>query len=260
MVVTLEATLLAASRPRPVQVKLNGVAAGAAYEITKTTADGSRFSVPGGRGVSEGIQVLLTDNRAPLNVPVTYEVLVAGATVTAAPIVVEFDGVAVVQTLDGQAVVGVDIASTTEKRSAASRSSVFEIAGRSDPAARLDVAGSFSYSWVFDVQGADAAALKAVLRSSPIIVRRLTPGMRDLDTVVIGLVTSWDDELITEGLDTWRRFSLGVRELADQEPSARLIAFTWDDFDAAMASRTWDDFDALFDTWDQFDAADWALL
>ena len=84
--------------------------------------------------------------------------------------------------------------------------------------------------------------------------------MRDLDTVVIGLVTSWDDELITEGLDTWRRFSLGVRELADQEPSARLIAFTWDDFDAAMASRTWDDFDALFDTWDQFDAADWALL
>lgn len=260
MVVTVEAVLLSASRPRPVQVKLNGVAAGVAYEITKTTADGSRWGVSGGRGVSAGVQVLLTDNRAPLNVPVTYEVLVAGVTYTAAPIVVDFDGVAVVQTFDGRSVVGVEIASLTEERSAGSRSSVFEIAGRRDPAARLDVAGSFSYAWEFDVHGADAAALEAIVKASPVIVRRLTPGMRDLDAVVIGIVTSWKDELITEGLDTWRRFSLGVRELSDPEPSARLLAFTWDDFDAAMSSRTWSDFDVLFDTWDQFDATDWALL
>ncbi len=260
MVVTIEAVLLSASQPRPVQVRLNGVAAGESYVITKTTADGARKGVSGGVGVSDGTQVLLTDNRTPLNVPVTYEALVGGVTYAAAPVTVESDRDAVVQSLDGLAVVAVDIASVTEPRSAQSRSSVFDIAGRSDPAARLDVPGSFAYSWELEAEGADAAALRAILASSPIIVRRITPGMRDLDAVVIALVTAWKDELVTEGLSTWRRFSLTLRELGDPQPSARLVAFTWEDFDAAMSSRTWDDFDALFETWDQFDAADWSLL
>lgn len=260
MAVTLTATLLSASAPRPVQIALNGVAAGVSYEITKTTTGGTRWPVSGGRGVSDGGQVLLTDNRAPLNTPIVYEARVSGASYVADPVVVVVDGVAVVQTADGRTAVAVEVASSTEPRSAVSRSSVFEIAGRKDPAARLDVHGSFEFSWEIDVQGADAVALEQILRASPVIVRRLTPGMRDLQLVTIALVTSWKDQLISDGLDTWRRFSLAVRELADPEPSSRLIAFTWDDFDAAMSARTWDDFDALFDSWDQFDAVDWSLL
>ncbi|MBB3158189.1 hypothetical protein FHS07_001885 [Microbacterium proteolyticum] len=265
MAVTLQATLLSAAAPRPVQLTLGGVPAGQRFEVVATTGDGVRRGVSGGVGVSTGVVVLLIDNRTPLNTPITYQALVGGVTYAAAPVTVDSAGVAVVQSLDGRDVVPVEIASLTEQRSAEPRSSTFEIAGRSDPAARLDVAGSFSYSWTFDTQGAATVALTEILRTGRPIVRRLNPGMRDLETVVIGLVRSWKDELITDGLDTWRRFSLTVREIADPQPSTALVVFVWDDFDAALSNRVWSStdpavrtFDEIFATWDEFDAANWA--
>lgn len=239
MAVTLDALLLAASDPQPVQITLAGTTAGQAFEVVGTSADGARWQVPGGVGVSAGSQILLIDNRSALNTPVTYSAVVDGATYTAVAVTVDFDGVAVVQTIDGLTVVGVEIASVTEPRTAGTRSKDFDIAGRPDPAARLEVPGSYTYEWEFETQGADSMTMRAILESGMPIVRRLVPGMRDLDTVVIGLVKGWKDELITVGGDTWRRWSLSVRELTDPQPSTALIAFTWDDFDAALADRVW---------------------
>ncbi|UUE19320.1 hypothetical protein [Microbacterium sp. J1-1] len=239
MAVSLTATLLAASQPRPVQVALTGTTAGQAYEVVGTSGDGGRWQVPGGVGVSEGSQILLIDSRAALNTPIVYSAVVDGVTVTAAPVTVSHDGVAVIQTIDGLTVAPVEVASTTEPRSATIRSEAFEIAGRPDPAARLETPGSYSYGWEFDTQGVDSVTMRAILESGMPIVRRLVPGMRDLTPVVLGLVTSWKDELITEGGDTWRRWSLGVRELTDPQPSTALIAFTWPDFDDAMLDRVW---------------------
>lgn len=240
MAVTLTATLLAASAPRPVQVALTGTTAGQAYAVVGTSADGASWQVPGGVGVSAGSQILLIDTRSALNTPITYSAVVAGATYTANPVTVEHDGVAVVQTIDGLTVVNVEVASVTEARTADTRSADFGIAGRPDPATRLEVPGSFTYDWMFETQGIDSVTMLAILQSGMPIVRRLNPGMRDLSTVVIGLVKSWKDELISNGGDTWRRWTLGVRELTDPQPSTPLIAFTWGaDFDAAMADRVW---------------------
>ncbi|MBW9118890.1 hypothetical protein JNB63_02160 [Microbacterium trichothecenolyticum] len=264
MPVTLTATLLAAADPRPVQVVLNGTTAGQEYRVFGTSTDGASWDVPGGTGVSEGTQVLLIDNRSALNTPITYQAVVDGASYAASPVTVEHDGVAVLQTIDGLIVVGVEVASVTEPRSASPRSAEFEIAGREAPAARLDVPGSYTYEWELETEAVDSATMRSILRTGMPIVRRLVPGMRDLDTVVIGLVKAWKDELITAGGDTWRRWTLTVRELADPQPSTPLIAFTWDDFDAAMADRVWGggalNFDGLFTTWDDFDTADWSLL
>lgn len=240
MAVTLTATLLAAATPRPVQVALAGTTAGQAYAVVGTSADGASWQVPGGVGVSAGSQVLLIDTRSALNTPITYSAVVDGVTYTASPVTVEHAGVAVVQTIDGLTVVNVEVASVTEARTASTRSAEFDIAGRPDPSTRLEVPGSFTYDWAFETQGIDSAIMLAILKSGMPIVRRLNPGMRDLDTVVIGLVKSWKDELITQGGDTWRRWSLGVRELTDPQPSTPLIAFTWgDDFDPTMADRIW---------------------
>lgn len=262
MTATLTATLLAAQLPRPVQLVLAGTTAGQRYVITGTTADGASWPVPGGVGVSAGTQIVVTDNRSALNLPIVYQALVDGVTSHAAPVTVAWDGVAVLQTLDGQTVVGVEVASVTEPRKHAVRGAVFEIAGRGDPAARLDVPGSPAYSWQLDTAGPDTDTMIALLQGGVPVVRRLTPGMRDLQPVVIGIVTDWSDVLISEGGDTWRRFTLTVRETADPHPSAVLTAYTWDDFDQAMTDRTWSDtgltFDALFATWDEFDAADWS--
>ena len=239
MAVTLVATLLAAAAPRPVQVTLQGTVAGQRYEVIGTSGDGGRWQVPGGVGTSEGSQVLLIDSRAALNTPIVYSAVVDGITYTAAPVTVDHDGVAVVQTIDGLTVVSVEVASTTEPRAAGTRSEVFEVAGRPDPATRLEVPGSYSYSWELETVGVDSHTMRAILESGMPIVRRLVPGMRDLSPVVLGIVTSWKDELITEGGDTWRRWSLGVREITDPQPSTALIAFTWADFDDAALDRVW---------------------
>lgn len=239
MAVLLTATLLAASEPRPVQVALTGTTAGQEYEVVGTSADGGRWQVPGGVGVSQGSQVLLIDSRSALNTPIVYSAIVDGVTYVAAPVTVAHDGVAVIQTIDGLTVVDVEIASTTEPRSASVRSEAFEIAGRPDPATRLETPGSYSYSWEVETNGTRSLTMRAILESGMPIVRRLVPGMRDLSPVVIGFVTSWKDELITEGGDTWRRWSLGVRELTDPQPSTALIAFVWDDFDESMLDRVW---------------------
>ncbi|WP_295837333.1 hypothetical protein [uncultured Microbacterium sp.] len=241
MPVTLTAVLLSSADPRPAQVTLSGVAAGSRFEVVGTTADGSRWTIPGGSGVSDGGQLVLVDSRTALNSLITYQAVIDGATYAAAPLTVAYDGpgVGVVQTIDGLRKVGVEVVSVTEARTAVIRASTFEIAGREDPAARLDVPGSFAYAWEFDTQGADSAAMEAILRTGRPIVRRLPPGLRDFKPVVLGLVTSWSDELVSDGFGTWRRWSLKVREISDPQPSAALVAYVWTAFDDAMADRVW---------------------
>jgi len=239
MPVSLTAVLLTGADPRPVQIALAGMTTGQVYEVKGGTADGSSWSVAGGKGTSDGTQVLLVDNRSPLNAVVTYVAVVDGTTVAAAPVTITYDGVAVIQTIDGLLVVDVELKSRTEPRTAAVRSAAFEIAGRAEPAFRLDVPGSFVYDWELETQGADSIAMLAILRSGLPIVRRTVTGARDLAPVVLGVVQSWKDELSSEGFDTWRTWKLQVREIADPQPSTPLIAFTWDDFDAAMADRVW---------------------
>lgn len=237
MPVTLTATLLAATDPRPVQVVLNGTTAGDAYEVTGSSSDGSRWAVPGGKGVSEGSQVLLIDTRSALNTPITYTAVVAGVTYTATPVTV-VGPEAVIQTIDGLTVVEVIVHSFEEARTNGIRSGMFEVAGRPDPAVRLEVPGSSVYSWVLGTDGVESRTLRAILQSGLPIVRRMTPGFRDADPVVVGVVLGWEDSL-DSGIGAHRLWSLRVREIADPQPSTPLIAFTWDDFDAAMADRVW---------------------
>lgn len=236
---TLTATLLSGADPRPVQIALNGVAAGIAYEVTGTTADGSSWRVAGGKGISAGTQVLLIDNRSALNAVVTYQAIVDGVIVTASPVTITYDGVAVLQSIDGLTVVDISIKSLTEPRSSPTRATHFDIANRSDPASRLDVPGSYSYQWEIETHGADSAVMETILRSGLPIVRRTVPGLRDLLPVVLGIVDEWEDVLSSEGFDTWRTWKLKVRAIGDPQPSTPLIAFTWDDFDTAMADRVW---------------------
>jgi hypothetical protein len=258
--ITLTASLLSATDPAPVQIALAGTAAGQSYRVAGNAADGSSWAIPGGAGVSAGTQVLLVDNRLPPNSVVTYTAIVGGVGYAAAPITVAAAAPAYLQTIDGLTIVPVEIASVREPRKASTRSGIFEIAGRRMPAARVDAPGSYEYSWALETESIDSSTMLAILQSGSPVVRRVVTGLRDLAPVVIGVVVDWSDELLTDGYDTWRRWTIRVREIGDPQPSSPLIAYTWDDFDAAMASRTWATFDGLFASWDEFDAADWASL
>lgn len=246
MAATLTATLLTAANPQPVQIALTGTNNGDAYTITGTTTDGSVWTIPGGAGVSAGSQVLVTDNRAPLNVPVTYQAVVNGATISAAAVTIAYSGVAVLQTLNGRNVVGLEVGSVTEKQKHGTRVFVAEVAGSPTPAVRLDVPGSAEDTWELHTQLSDTAAMRTILGLGTPVVRRLQPGMRDLQNVVLGVVTDWHDELLTGGGDTWRCFYLTVREITDPQPSAALAAYAWTDFDTAFAKpRVWSYYSTL---------------
>jgi len=189
--------------------------------------------------VSTGSQILIIDSRTPPNSVVTYQAIVDGVSYAAAPVTVTAEAPSYLQTIDGLLIVPIEIASVTEPRKRRTRVAAIDIAGREDPATRLDVPALPSYSWQLETESIDSAQMLRILESGSAVVRRVTTGLRDLDPVVLGVVVDWSDELITEGYDTWRRWTLVVQGIGEPQPSTALIAYTWDDFDAAMAARVW---------------------
>jgi hypothetical protein len=238
MSVTLTATLLSASVPQPVQIVLNGTVAGQDYVITGS-AGGSTWTIPGGSGTSAGSQIVVIDNRAALNSPITYSAVVDGITHSAAPITVTYADVALIQSIDGLNVAAVKLANETDKHKGGSRSASFPVAGRGAPAIRTDFAVYDLLTWIVDTSGTDTATMQAILQSGNPVVRRIVAGVRDIPTVTLGQPSDWSHELLTNGLDTFRRWTISVQEIDDPQPSTALAAYTWDDFDLAMVKRLW---------------------
>lgn len=249
--VTVTASLLSASNPQPVQIILTGVAAGSAYVVTGQDDQGNTWTIPGATGVSTdpANSYDFIDVRTPLNSTVTYAAVVDGVTYTSDAVTVAYAGQCVVQDLDGQNVASVNIASLTEKRTGGIRTAVFPIAGRAFPAVRVDVAVAYQYEWEFDTTDADTDTMQALLASGKPIVRRCQVGIRDFDPVIIGVATAWSDELVTNGIDTLRRWTLTVQAVDDPEPSTVRNVYTWADFDAVSNTQGWVwDYSYTFDT------------
>lgn len=263
-VITAE-LITSAGSPPPVQVVLNGVPSGAEYVVTGSTGAGSSWPVPGGTGVGDGGQIVLVDNRSALNTPVTYSVVVQGATYTADPVTVAHDGLAVLQSLDGGISVDFVWLSNSLPREPQINTVAFNVPGRRRPPMRYAPGGDGGGELLIRADRENNAAISALLQSGRPILVRTDGTMRDWPAVeLITLVSApsrlW--EAVESGqLSTQRVWSLGFLFSDDPEPSRVLSAWTWDDFDeAALVSfPTWDDFDALFagSTWDDFDTTDW---
>lgn len=264
MTISITATLLVASDPQPVQVVLAGVPSGTAYAVTGQDTFGNVWGIPGGSGTSTGASVDLIDSRAPLNSIVTYTAVVGGVSYASNAVQVTHAFNCVIQSLDGQTIANVKVASLTEKRTGGIRSATFPVAGRKYPAVRTDVSVAYQYEWQLDTTGTDTATMQALLESGRPLVRRLQVGIRDFDPVIIAVATQWVDELVTNGIDVLRRWSLTMQAVDDPEPSQVQNVYTWADFDAASANQgwTWADFDAFWaaDTWADFDTFDWGTL
>lgn len=264
MAVTISASLVSASSPRPVQIVVNGLTAGQEYTVSGTSGDRSSWPVPGGSGTAAGGQLVLVDNRSALNTPVTYAVTVAGATYTATPVIVAFADRYVLQSLDGQTTARIRWNDNGDPRELSMQSTVFEIPGRARPAVRFAAAGDGGGELVVSTSGPETANLRALLQSGRPLVLRTDGILPHTDAVALLLPTGGAQRIAGATLaygDT-RRWTIPYLLVDDPEPSAALSAFTWDDFDTAMASRTWSDFDGLFasSTWDQFDTYDWDQL
>lgn len=265
MAVTIAASLVPAGSPEPVQIVLTGVPTGTGYTVTGTTGSGSSWPVPGGVGVSSGVQVVLVDNRSALNALVTYQAIVAGVTYVAAPVTVTHTERYVLQSLDGQTAVDFMWDDNGMPRDFVSNTATFDVPGRARPPVRYAPGGDGGGSLRIRTNRQNTEGMKALLRKGRPLVLRTDGAIRDLDAVDLIQVVGKPSNILwggDGGLSTQRMWSLEYVLVDDPEPSAALSAWTWDDFDAAMATRTWDDHDALFaaSTWDQWDTYPWGQL
>lgn len=264
--VTITAELItSAGSPPPVQIVLADVPDDAAYVVTGSTGAGSSWPVPGGTGVGDGGQIVLVDNRSALNTPVTYSVLVGGVTYSADPVVVQHDGQAVLQSLDGLTSVDFVWLSNSLPREPQINTVSFNVPGRRRPPMRYAPGGDGGGELLIRADRENNAAIGALLQSGRPILVRTDGTMRDWPAVELITLVSAPSRLweAVEGgqLSTQRVWSLGFLFADDPEPSRVLSAWTWADFnEAALVSfPTWADFNALFagQTWADFDTTDW---
>lgn len=270
MAVTIAASLVSADIPQPVQIVVNGVPSGTAYTVVGTTGDGSEWPVPGGVGTSAGGQIVLVDNRSALNTPVSYRVTAGGATYTAAPVTVAFPGEHVLQSLDGQASVAFVWRDNGMPGEPTFASETFDVPGRARPPVRFVPGGDGGGELEIRTNRENTARLTAMLKTGRPLVVRTDGAVRDFPAVELVLPVSAPNTLwpamTPQGPSTDRVSTIRYLLVDDPEPSVALAAFTWDDFDAAMAGRTWStgasSFDALFagQTWNGFDTYDWDQL
>lgn len=274
---TVTATLVASGQPRAVQVVLSGLTPGEGYAVVGTTGDGSwqpvgasRWPVPGGAGVATGGQVVLVDNRAPLNIPVTYVMHHGspGTVVASEPVTVPYPGESILQTLDGRTVIDFEWVDDGLPVELVIRSATFDVAGRSRPAVRFAVGGVGGGSMTIRTAPAATRALTEALTSGGPLVLRTNGEIRDLSAVEILLAKTATNALFEgemgDGSWSWRTWVIGYLLVDDPEPSTVMAAFTWTDHDEAMARAgfTWPDFEDLFfpETWDDFDTYEWTQL
>jgi hypothetical protein len=258
---TMQLALVGTGTPQDVQVVIPGLTAGQVY-LVEGTAVGSVWPVRGGRGTSNGSQLVLSDSRAPINVPVVYRVTVGGVMVRQSePITVPHPEKYVLQSLDGQTTADVELMASGLPREPEPRVSSYSIPGRPRPVVRYDVPGEGGGSLLVDTTGEQTPALAALLATGRPVVVRTDGAVRDFPAVEILLITGFPSQLtdaLIQAGDT-RRWTLEYLLIDDPDPDAVLPSSTWDDFDAVNAGFTWDDFDLQWvgADWDAFDRFDW---
>lgn len=250
-------SLVGATQPQLAQIVVSATTSGAAW-VVQGTAGTSTWTVPGGRGVGDGQQLVLTDNRAPLNVPVTYR-YVSTATETAEPVVIpQAVGDAVLQSLDGQTAVPVNLQDGSQVQELAPALVLFGIPGRRRPVARYSVTSDVSGEIIARAPLSLSPVMDDLLApGAPVLVRLTAPALDLPLTSVVGFTAISSTANVVTAVREWR---LPYVTLDDPFMDTRLGAFSWDYIDNALAGRTWNQIDTLFAgvTWNVIDQYDWA--
>jgi hypothetical protein len=264
----LTAELVDSGSPRPVQLVIAGLPAGVDYTLVGQTTDGQTWPVPGGTGTTTGQQIVLVDNRAPLNADVTYVLTAGGVTYYSNEVTVASTQRAIIQSLDGQTVVEFVWRDNGLPNEPTVYGTAFEVPGRERPPVRFAAGGAGGGSLEIRTDRENTARLHTLLRAGRPVVVRTDGAVRDFPAVEILWITAAGNALFgafdprTRQMGTDRVWSLPYLLVDDPEPGTPLAAFTWADFDAAWAGKTWADFDAFYtgQTWDQFDRQDYGDL
>lgn len=258
----IETTLVGSTAPRPVQVVIEGLSAGQSV-VVHGSSGGRSWPIPGGAFAAVEGQVVLVDNRAPVNVPITYAVTVDGVTINSAPVTVAYHADHLLQSLDGRTVVDFVWRDNSLPYQSTVRSVTFDVPGRRRPPVRFAPGGDGGGRIEVRTDSANTGRMADLLRPGRPVVLRTNGSVRDFPPTELVLVQQ-ASSVLYEAFNARdnRVWDMAFIFVDDPEPGTVVAAFTWEDFDAAWDGRTWEDFDAYFSglTWDDLDRMDWTEL
>lgn len=240
MTLTITAALVGpAVQPLPIRVNIVGLTIGQDYQVTASSGTWSRI-VQGGEGIATSTQLVLTDVATPLNAPIDYTIVHAGATVaTTASVVVAYAAAdSLLQSLDGDVVAGFWWEPNGDPRTPDVRAAFYRPAGRARAIMHYDVGGADSGTIVADTTGADTTALLALISAGAPVLIRLTPGatVTDIDPVdVLGISAA--SRALRDVSDGPREWTLAYT-LVDDLGGEPLVMVTLADLDAYYAGQT----------------------
>lgn len=255
-ITTIDAHLLDTGAPNPVQIVVQDLAPGSEYTIRGHRGDFT-WTVPGGKGTSDGTQIVLIDNRAPLNAPVTYTLTVSGASISTEPLTVNHHGKFVLQPLNGQnPLTPKHLLKSPGERDLDIQTVLYNVAGRSRPVVRYDKTGMGGSSFSILCTRQQSAELMGMLESGRPLVYRVTVPSDVPSMETIAITSAASEAMPHDGDRTWE---LGFTYINDPEPNRVLAAYTWAQFNEIYAGQTWAQFNTEWagQTWSDFNTYDW---
>lgn len=248
-----------------VVVSAGTVPAGQAYTV-RGSARGGVFSwlVRGGAGVSDGGQVVLSDPLAPVNQPITYEVVTASGVVgVSAPVQRPWSGLDALTDMTASVVADM-LWQGADEHTLERRVTLHTVAGRPTPVPVFDaVMGAGEVSLTARTEGAGTQAMGALAQAATVVALLHNPahcpwcrrGVCDVDPVTVLALTDVSHALSGRMDSPERLWSLKGHVVAVPEPGRVLASSTWADFDRVR--WPWSFLDAQRMRWDAFDATVW---
>lgn len=258
----ISAILVGGQSPQLIQVTVSATPSGVAWRL-EGSAGGTSWLVPGGEGVGDGQPLTLVDNRTPLNTEIVYTFRPAtGSPQVSAPVIAATSYELVIQSLDGQDVVGFDMLDESGSIALEPQHAVFVVPGRPRPVIRYTVTGDGGGELHLGADIDQTALLRELMRpGAPVLVRRSVMA-DDLPLVFVALLRQIGSADLAYDI-AYREWKIPFLYVDDPFLDQRLAAFSWDTgFDAELADRTWDTFDTVFASrsWDEFSTIDWTTV
>lgn len=257
--------LVGASVPKLAQITVSETPDGEEW-VLSGSAQGMSWTVPGGMGVGDGEALVLADNRAPLNTPVTYVLTSGVGTESSMPVVIPGPvGDVVLQSLDGQVSVAGTLQDGTQALVMDPSLALFNIPGRRNAVSRFALTGTAHGGLVLrTVLGVSDVMDRLLGSGEPVLVRYTAPAM-DLPVVqAVQFTGVSSDAHLVAGFREWQ---LPYVVTDDPFMDRRLGAFTWEfidglQVDGSTVIRDGAAMEAALAglTWGEIDAFDWSLL